>query len=194
MFGDLGAGKLVMIIESDIFDCFAQVFDAAKQGILLGIKIFSDSGKNGRDQQIEKVIVLKSRLIQASLQFADERRDVSRIGKLDYLRRLREKRADIRIAGNQMPKGIFQTGNGFGNEFEFQCKNQRIDVACAKRMRDVGIDQDVAVGMHGDLFPVFVVRIYQCKLSIIDIQDFQTIVAVRIIEFVISPVICGIIG
>ena len=113
MFGDLGAGKLVMIIESDIFDCFAQVFDAAKQGILLGIKIFSDSGKNGRDQQIEKVIVLKSRLIQASLQFADERRDVSRIGKLDYLRRLREKRADIRIAGNQMPKGIFQTGNGF---------------------------------------------------------------------------------
>ena len=87
MFGDLGAGKLVMIIESDIFDCFAQVFDAAKQGILLGIKIFSDSGKNGRDQQIEKVIVLKSRLIQASLQFADERRDVSRIGKLDYLNR-----------------------------------------------------------------------------------------------------------
>ena len=183
-----------MVIESDILTRFAQISDAAEQGILLGIKILADSGKDCGDQEIDKIIVRKSRFCQTFLQFADERRDVSGIGKLDYLRRLGEKRANVRIAGNQMAKGIFQTGNGFGNKFELQRKNQRIDVARAKRMRDVGVDQEITVGMQGDLFPVFVVRINQGKFSVMDIQDFQTVVTVHIIEFVISPVICGVIG
>lgn len=80
----LCAGKFAVIIEIDVVDCLAQIFDTAVQGILLRIKIFTDREKNGGNEQINEIVVFKLCVFQAFLQFMEHGGNVSGIGKLNY--------------------------------------------------------------------------------------------------------------
>lgn len=191
--GDFAAADLAVEIGRNEIGGGAQVLDPAAHCIIRLRVILSDFGEKCGNEKIEVSSFVPGRLLKAVLKFMHDGDHVSRIGESDDALRLREELADRLIAGDEVPERVLERRSGVGYEFYFDGNDLRDPGACADGVQDIDVDEHIVVGIEGHFLPLVVFHIQQGDFSVVDIEKFQPVMAVRIVKFIVLPDIDGVI-
>ena len=167
--------------------------DAAPFGIARAHVIAADGGKEGRDEQIE-IIPVGFGSFEAAFDLVDDVRGMPRVAQPEDAPLVGKERGNGRIAPDEMFERVLERGKRIGHEFYFQRKDLRGARARADGVEDIDVDEKIVVGIERDFLPLLPLAVFQGELPVVNIEEFQAVVAVRIGEPIIFPGVRRVIG
>ena len=146
----------------------------------------AETGKEGRDEQIE-IIPVGFGSFEAAFDLVDDVRGVSRIGEAEDAPLVGKERGNGRIAPDEMFERVLERGKRIGHEFYFQREDLRGARARADGVEDIDVDEEIVVGIERDFLPLLPLAVFQGELPVVNIEEFQAVVTVRIGKAVVLP-------